>query len=95
MQRVGPIVPPSGIPKSPDVRARWLNMESAVAWWAAREQGIEIDEIMDIDIPMREVVRYKGQRVRISEEIGATCERILRDWRDVRLEQDPRERGAR
>ena len=76
-RRVGVIIHPSGVAKPPEARRTWINVESEVAWRAAVAQGIEIDEIMYIDLPKQEIRRYKGPRVRIWDEIGATCERII------------------
>jgi hypothetical protein len=94
-RRVGVVINPSGIRKaSAEVRRTWISIESEVAWRAAQAAGIEIDEIMYIDLPKSDVQRYKGPKVRIWDEVGATCKRIVRDWREIRLEQDRPEHGT-
>jgi hypothetical protein len=41
---------------------------------------------MYLDLGRGESQRFKQPKQRIWAEIEATCERIFRDWRDIRLE---------
>jgi hypothetical protein len=94
-RRVAVIVNPSGIRKaSAEVRRTWINIESEVAWRAAESAGVKTDEILYIDLPKSDVQRYKGPKRRIWDEVGATCERIVRDWRDISAENDRPDDGA-
>ncbi len=52
---------------------------------AAMENAVKIDEVFYIDLPRGEITRYKSPKQTIWAEIDATCERIFRDWRDIRL----------
>lgn len=93
-RRVGVIVNPSGIRKaSAEVRRTWISIEAEVALRAADASHFEIEEIMYIDLPKSDVQRYKGPKTRIWDEVGATCERIVRDWREIRIERDRFEHG--
>ena len=84
---VAVIVSPSGIkkPKLED-RKRWAEIESEVGFRAAAANGIILDEVFYIDLPHDEHYRFKSPKARVWSEIDATCERIFRDWRDLRLE---------
>jgi hypothetical protein len=86
---VGVIVNPSGIKKRlPDQRKLWAQIESEVAFRAADAHGIVIEEVIYIDLMRSELQRFKGPRKRLWAEIVATCERIYRDWRDIRLKRE-------
>jgi hypothetical protein len=94
-RRVGVIINPSGIRRaSAEVRRTWISIEAEVAWRAAQAGNIEIDEIVYIDLPKSDIQRYKGPKIRIWGEVGATCQRIVRDWREIRLEDDQSEHGT-
>jgi hypothetical protein len=85
---VAVIINPSGIKAATaEKRKTWATIEAEIAWRAAQEYGFEIDEVMYVDLPKQEIYRHKGPKVRIWDEIDATCERIVRDWREIRLEQ--------
>ncbi|MGA8533207.1 MAG: hypothetical protein WB615_03745 [Candidatus Tumulicola sp.] len=86
---VGVIVYPSGIRKRlPEQRRVWAKIESEVAFRAAASNGIDVEEIMYVDLPRIELYRFKGPSKRLWPEIDATCHRIYRDWRDIRLLMD-------
>jgi hypothetical protein len=86
---VGVIVNPSGIKKRhPDQRLLWAQIESEGAFRAADAHGIVMEEVIYIDLMRSELQRFKGPRKRLWGEIVATCQRIFRDWRDIRLERE-------
>jgi hypothetical protein len=88
-REVAVIVYPSGIKKRlPEQRKSWANIESEVAFRAAAANGIAVEEVFYVDLPRNELHRFKSPKSRLWEEIDATCERIYRDWRDIRLEID-------
>jgi len=92
---VAVIVNPSGIKtKNPEKRKTWIDIEAEVARRAAVERGIEIDEVMYVDLPRHDVQKLRGPKARVWAEIDATCERIFRDWRDIRLERRRDEPGS-
>lgn len=93
-KRVGVIVNPSGIRRPAEKRATWIAIECEVAIRAARAKGVEIDEVMYVDLPKNEIVRRTGPKKAIWAEIDATCERIFRDWREIRLEATQGETGT-
>jgi hypothetical protein len=90
-RRVAVIVNPSGVTVRTEKRSIWINIESEVACRAAGEHKIEIAEIMYVDLRKGDVKRYVGPKKRMWDEIVATCERIVRDWREIRLEQQRRQ----
>jgi hypothetical protein len=93
-RRVAVIVNPSGIKlSSVEKRKTWIDIEGEVARHAAADRGFEIDEVIYIDLPKREAHRLRGGKARVWSEITATCERILRDWRDIRLDQSQSQSG--
>jgi len=86
---VGVIVNPSGIKKRhPEQRTLWAQIEGEVAFRAAEAHGISIEEVIYIDLTRGELQRFKGPKKRLWSEIVATCQRIFRDWRDIRLERE-------
>jgi hypothetical protein len=86
---VAVIVNPSGTKKRlPEQRKLWAGIESEVAFRAAAADGISVDEVIFVDLPRKEIHRFKGPKSRLWAEIDATCERIYRDWRDIRLEAE-------
>lgn len=88
------IIYPSGIKKrTPEDRKRWAEIEGEVAFRAAGAGSITVDEVLYVDLPRNEHYRFKSPRTRIWSEIDATCERIFRDWRDLRLELNESEEG--
>lgn len=84
---VAVIINPSGIKGAEEKRKLWAAIESEIAWRCADEHGIEIDEVMYVDLPKQVIYRHKGPKIRLWDEVDATCERIARDWREIRLEQ--------
>lgn len=92
-KQVGVIVNPSGIKRSVDKRKNWIAIESEVAVRAAAEHGVEIDEVWYVDLAKNEIIKHTGPKKTVGAEIDATCERIYRDWRDLRLEASQREVG--
>jgi hypothetical protein len=86
-RRIGLIINPGGISKKdPSDRRRWVSIEAETAWQCAVANSIPLDIIWYADLPRRELHRHTGPRKRLRAEIEATCERIYRDWRDIRLE---------
>jgi hypothetical protein len=82
------IVSPSGIKKTQENdRKLWVSIEGEVAFQAAASHGVPLnDGIMYLDLIRGELHLYQGPKSRIWAEMEATCERIFRDWRDIRLE---------
>ncbi|MBV8299022.1 MAG: hypothetical protein JO083_05720 [Candidatus Eremiobacteraeota bacterium] len=92
---VAVIINPSGIKTSNlEKRKTWVDIEAEVARRAATESGIEIDEVIYVDLPRQDIYRLRGPKARVWAEIDATCERIFRDWRDIRLERRRDEPGT-
>jgi hypothetical protein len=86
-KHVAVIVNPSGIPKrTEEHRKTWAQIEGEVAFRAAASHKSQVDEIMYLDLVKNELHFHKGPKKQIWSEIDATCERIFRDWRDIRLE---------
>jgi hypothetical protein len=86
-RQVGVIVNPAGIRKvKEDQRKMWALIEAEVAFRAAASKGIKIEGIMYLDLGRGDLHRFKQPRQRIWAEIDATCDRIFRDWREIRLE---------
>lgn len=89
------IVYPAGIKKrAPVDQHLWAAIESEVAFRAANANGIDIEEVLYIDLPRQNIHRFKSPKARLWAEIDATCERIYRDWRDIRLEMGTAEEGS-
>ena len=83
------IVNPSGIKlASEEKRDVWKSIECEVAYRAALATNLELDEVVYVDLPKDVVTWHKVPKKRVWAEIDATCERIFRDWRDIRLERD-------
>ncbi|HZO93115.1 MAG TPA: hypothetical protein VFB22_05050 [Candidatus Baltobacteraceae bacterium] len=94
-KRAAVIINPSGIKtSSAEKRKVWVDIEAEAARRAASENGVEIDEVIYVDLPRRDVHRLRGPKARVWAEIDATCERIFRDWRDIRLERRRDEPGS-
>jgi len=94
-RRVGVIVNPSGITVRADKRGTWINIESEIACRAAAAHDLKIDEAMYIDLRKGDITRYNGPKKLMWNEIVATCERIVRDWRDIRMERGTGEEPGR
>jgi hypothetical protein len=81
------IVNPARILKPKEEQRRmWAQIEAEIGFRAAEANGVEIEGIMYLDLGRGELQRFKQPKQRIWAEIKATCERIFRDWRDIRLE---------
>jgi hypothetical protein len=93
-RRVGVIVNPSGVTVRNEKRTIWINIESEIALRAAASERIEVEEAMYVDLRKGDVTRYSGPKKRIWDEIHATSERIVRDWRDIRIEQHAQDEGT-
>lgn len=94
-RRVAVIINPPGIKtSSAEKRKIWIDIEAEIARRAAADGRIEIEEIIYVDLPRLGVHRLRGSKARVWSEIDATCERIFRDWRDIRLESLREEPGS-
>jgi hypothetical protein len=90
-KRVAVIINPSGIKvSSAEKRKTWAAIESEIAWRCAADESVDIEEVLYIDLPKHQIHRHKGPKVRVWDEIDATCERIVRDWREIRLDESRR-----
>lgn len=84
---VGVIVNPAGVQKSSaEKRRAWINIECEVATRVAMALGIEINEIMYVELSKGLITRYTGPKKSIWAESEATCELIFRDWKSIRLD---------
>lgn len=84
---VGVIVNPAGIRKSKEEqRTMWALIEAEVGFHAAAKRGATLATVLYLDLGRGQLYRFKQPRRRIWSEIEATCERIFRDWREIRLE---------
>lgn len=91
---VAVIINPSGIKRPEDKRKTWIAIESEVALRAALNNDIRLDEVLYIDLPKGLISRHTGPKKTVWAEIDATCERIFRDWREIRLEASQGETGT-
>lgn len=93
-KQVAVILNPSGVKKPQDKRKTWVAIESEVAIRAASHHGIVVEEVLYIDLPKGEISRHAGPKKTVWAEIDATCERIFRDWREIRVEMWQGEAGT-
>jgi len=91
---VAVIVNPSGVRKPQEKRKTWIAIESEVAIRAALNHGLNIEEVMYFDLPKNEITRHVGAKKTVWAEIDATCERIFRDWREIRMQMSQGESGT-
>lgn len=86
-RKVGVIVNPSGIPRKEEADvALWWHIECEVAFRTAKAAGIKLDEIIYVDLAHEKKYNYPKPAERLWADIDATCERILREWKEIRLE---------
>lgn len=87
IRHVGVIVNLSGIPRKegPDIK-KWWEIECEIAFRAAKASGIRLDEIFYIDLVREQMHKYLMSSERLWADIDATCERIVREWKEIRLE---------
>lgn len=85
-KRVAVIVNPSKIKGTSEKRKTWLNIESEVAFQAAIINGANIDEVFYLDLQKQDLYQHEGPKKTIKAEIDATCYRLIRDWRELRIE---------
>lgn len=95
LRQVGVIVNPAGIRKPrEEQRKMWALIEAEIGFRAAASKGTKIEEIMYLDLGRGGLYRFRQPRQRIWMEIDATCDRIFRDWRELRLQMQARSEEA-
>jgi len=83
-QRVAVVFNPSGIKTAhPEKRKTWMDIEAEVARRATAAHGLEIDEVIYVDLPRSDVQRLRRAKARVwpkstrraseSSATGATC----------------------
>lgn len=85
-RQVAVIVNPSKIAGSAEKRKALIKVESEVAFQAAVSSGMTIDEVLYLDLQRQDVYWHEGPKKTIKAEIDATCYRLVRDWREIRIE---------
>jgi hypothetical protein len=86
-RHVGIIVNPSGIPRKDEFDIeKWWQIESEVAFRAARTNDVALDEIFYVDLVREETHKYLKPSERLWADIDAICERILREWKEIRIQ---------
>ena len=92
--RVGLIVNPVAPKMRPEKRDLARSIECEIAVRAAASCSIPMDRVLYVDLPKGTVTGYTGPKGRIWDEIGATCELIVRDWRDIRISMSREESSS-
>jgi hypothetical protein len=86
-RHVGVIVNPSGVTRKEEADVtKWWEIECEVAFRAAKAHEIKLDEILYIDLGHEQTYKYPRSSERLWADIDAICERILREWKEIRIE---------
>lgn len=86
-RRVGVIINPSGIPRNAEADIqKWWEIECEIALRSARANNLKLDEVDYVNLRRESVHKYTKERKRLWADIDATCERILREWTEIRIE---------
>lgn len=86
-RRIAAIFNLSGVSKaSADDRKQWMQIEAEVAFRAAAARDIMIDEVLYVDVSREELHVFRKPSERLWADLEAICERIQREWRQIRLE---------
>lgn len=81
------IVNPSGILRKEEADIKkWWEIESEIAFRAAKANDTTLNEIIYVDLVRERIHRYPKPGERLWADIDATCERIVREWREIRIE---------
>jgi hypothetical protein len=86
-RHVGVIVNPSGIPRKDEADIKkWWEIECEIAFRAAKVEGITLNGILYVDLGHEKIHEYLKPSERLWADIDATCERIVREWKEIRIE---------
>jgi hypothetical protein len=89
-RHVAVIVNPSGIPRKEEAAiAKWSEIECEIAFRASKINDVKIEEVFYVDLVRERMYRYLKPSERLWADIDATCERIVREWREIRIEISP------
>jgi hypothetical protein len=84
---VGVIVNLSGIARKAEADVKkWWEIECEIAFRAANANAIGLDEVFYVDLSREKIHVYRKPRNLLWADIDAICERILREFREIRIE---------
>lgn len=90
-RRVAAIYNLSGIDKAASGdRLRWMQIEAEFVFRASSAHGIDLDEVFYIDVRREERHVFSKPSSGLWKDLEAICERIYREWLEIRLEQTSR-----